>query len=519
VSGSWWLATASGVLLALSFPRFGHPACAWVAVAPLLAAIRGLGPLGHAAVVPPRRAVLLGWWAGLLYFTGTVYWTSGVLAQFGELPFVAAVGAMVLLAAYLALYPALAAGVTAACLRAYGDRALVLAPLAWVATEYGRGHLFGGFPWVPLGNSQVTVLPIVQVASVVGVYGLSGIVAAVGSSLYATLIASGRTRLLLAVTTAVCVAALGVWGSVRLAGPLPTATARLRVGLVQGNIAQDDKWDPRQAARIMTTYAALSRDVVRRGAELVIWPESSTPALYEEDAGVGAAVKDLARELGVPILFGSDQLERGANPRFYNAAFLLGPDARTVGVYRKIQLVPFGEFFPFQEWLSFVSPLVERSAPFAAGADVVVLPIPQGRISTAICYEVVYPELARRAVQRGSELLTTITNDGWYGQTSAPYQHFAMASMRAVEQGRFLARAANTGISGFVDPHGRVIEASRIFETAGLVADVGLVRTGTIYGTTGDLVPWVSIVVVAVAVGLARRHIRQPVTPSGVERR
>ena len=143
---------------------------------------------------------------------------------------------------------------------------------------------------------------------------------------------------------------------------------------MQANIAQEDKWDPRQARRIITTYMAMSRDVVKRGAQYVIWPESSTPAMFEEDAAVNETVRALAAELRVPLLFGSDQFERGADPRYYNAAFLVGPDGRTQAVYRKIQLVPFGEFFPLQKWLSFVSPLVERAAPFAAGTSVVMLP-------------------------------------------------------------------------------------------------------------------------------------------------
>jgi apolipoprotein N-acyltransferase len=192
----------------------------------------------------------------------------------------------------------------------------------------------------------------------------------------------------------------------------------------------------------------------------------------------------------VPVLFGSDQLQRGTSPRYYNAAFLLGEDGGTRAVYRKIRLVPFGEFFPLQRWLSSFAPLVERQAPFAEGTSVVMLPIGNHQASTAICYEVVFPELARQAVLNGSELLTTITNDGWYGRSSAPYQHFAMASMRAIEQGRYLARAANTGISGIVDPYGRVVQRSEIFQEAGLVGEVRFLKARTIYASLGDVVPW-----------------------------
>ena len=501
----WLLGTATGALLALSFPKFGHPACAWVALVPLLLALRGSGPLGRPQPLGVRRATLVAWWAGLVYFTGTVYWTSGVLAQFGGLPTPVAVIAMLLLAGYLALYPAAAAAVTARCVAGFGDRGLALAPAAWAATEFMRGAFFGGFPWVPLGNSQVEVLPIAQLASVMGVYGLSALVAAVNVAVMVAFLASGRIRWITVGAAVLGLAAAGGWGSWRIArGALLEQAAPLRVGLVQANIAQADKWDPRQARRIITTYMAMSRDAVKRGAEFVIWPESSTPEMFEEDAGVGEAVRGLARELRVPLLFGSDQFERGAEPRYYNSAFLVGPDGRTQAVYRKIQLVPFGEFFPLQRWLSFVSPLVERAAPFAAGNEVVMLPAGSHRASTAICYEVVYPRLARAAVLAGSELLTTITNDAWYGETSAPFQHFAMASMRSIEQGRYLARAANTGVSGIVDPYGRVTDRSRVFEQTGIVGEVRFIQARTIYAVAGDVVPWISVAIVAAALVAVR---------------
>ena len=183
----------------------------------------------------------------------------------------------------------------------------------------------------------------------------------------------------------------------------------------------------------------------------------------------------------------------------YNSAFQVGPDGETLAVYRKIHLVPFGEFIPMADWLTFFPPLVETLggfAPFAPGTSMVMLPLDDHLTSTAICYEVVYPGLVASAVHGGSELLTTITNDAWYGTSSAPYQHFEMASMRAIEQGRYLARAANTGISGVVDPYGRVLQRSEIFEQAGLVADVRLITDRTVYSRVGDVMAWIGIAVV-----------------------
>jgi apolipoprotein N-acyltransferase len=362
---------------------------------------------------------------------------------------------------YLAFFPALAAVAVALLVARAGSAALFFAPAAWVATEYARGVLFGGFPWVPLGNSQVTVLPVAQLASVFGVYGVSALVALVNASIAFSLLETGRARLRAIGGIAAVLAATALWGTWRVAdGSLTREGTPVRVGLIQGNVAQADKIEPTPqiARRIFTSYIAMTREAVRRGAQYVIWPESSTPFTFGEDPAGDAALRDLAREVGVPILLGSEQIVRvppPAPPRLYNAAFLLGPDGRTPAVYRKMHLVPFGEFFPLQAWISFAAPMVRRFVPFSSGESVVMLPVDGHPTSAAICYEVIFPAHARAAVAAGSELLTTITNDGWYGTSSAPFQHFEMASMRAIEQGRYLARAANTGISGVVDPYGR----------------------------------------------------------------
>lgn len=495
------LALLSGALLALSFPRYGHPAFAWIALVPLLVALSSRRQSAS-------RAFALGLLTGSVYFVGTIYWTSAVLRTFGGLASPLALLAMLLLAVYLALFPALTALLLSRLLPRAGPRAMLLVPAVWVATEYLRGYLFGGFPWVPLGNSQVTVLPVAQLASVLGVYGLSALVAFVNGSLAYMLLARGRARVVAGVAAALTLAAVGGWGAWRVAdGRLTRAGIPLRVGLIQGNIAQEDKWNPSEARRIVTTYIAMTRDAVRRGAEFVVWPESSTPFMFEEDAAGAAALRALAREVQVPILFGSDQVDRSGDLiRLYNSAFLLTPKGETGGVYRKIHLVPFGEYIPFKEWLYFVSPLVERLAEFAPGTSAVILPVGEHAVTTAICYEVVYPSLIRDAVLAGSQLLTTITNDAWYGNSSAPYQHFELASMRAIEQGRYLARSANTGISGIVDPYGRVTTRSGLFEEVGLVGDVRMLTRRTIYAQVGDVIAHMAMALTALAlVAIVRR--------------
>ena len=415
---------------------------------------------------------------------------------------------MGLLALYLALYPALTAVIVAWLIRRGGVRAILLVPAVWIATEFARGYVMGGFPWVPLGNSQVTVIPVAQLASVLGVYGLSGLVAVVNATLASALLTIGGRRLTNAMMAVGLPLAVAAWGTWRVAdGSLTQAGTPIRVGLIQANIEQTAKWNPREAHRIFTTHISMTREAARRGATFVIWPESSLPFRFEDDVAGKAELESLARALRIHILFGSDQLVGGTTS--YNSAFLIAPDGRTLAVYRKIHLVPFGEFTPLSGWLAFFPPLVETIgdfAPFAPGESVVMLPLGGHLTSTAICYEVVYPALIASAVSRGSELLTTITNDAWYGQSSAPYQHFEMASMRAIEQGRYLARAANTGISGIVDPYGRVITRSGIFEEAGLVGDVRLLKTRTIYSVIGDSVAYAAIATTLIALLLLRRR-------------
>lgn len=436
--------------------------------------------------------------------------------MYGELSAPVAVLCSGLLAVYMALFPAMCTWATSRLLRRFGLLAVLLLPAVWVATELLRTHLFSGFPWVLLGYSQTRALPVAQVASLVGIYGLSALVAFVNAALaYAVL--GGRLRARVVASAIVMVLATGLWGAWRLSrGELLRAGRPITVAMLQGNIAQEEKWDPTRRQLILDRYVRMTREAAARGARFIIWPESATPFLLEEDLAGGAAVRRLAQETGARLLVGSDQIERGSPPRAYNAAFLIGPDGRTLGVYRKIHLVPFGEYVPFRRLLFFVEPLVESVADFTPGADAVQLPLGIGAASTAICYEVVYPALIRRFVLAGSQLLTTITNDAWYGRSSAPHQHFEQAAMRAIEQGRYLARAANTGISGIVDPYGRVLERTPIFEEAIVIGEVRLIDTRTIYARIGDLFAYLCAALTVLALGHAewgmrnaeRRHSR-----------
>jgi apolipoprotein N-acyltransferase len=496
--------------LTLSVPRFGHPALAWIALAPLLASliVQGSGP------APARpgslRAFALGLVSGVTFFVGTTYWAGSVMRQYGDLPSAVATLLMLAMAAYLALYPAIFALIVQRFTARFGVRGLLLAPAAWVTTELGRGPVISGFGWELLGYSQTTVLPIAQLASVCGVYGLSALVALVSTALVMLVFDRTRARWVVAAVAAAAVIASATWGAARLReNALTREGVPIRVGLIQGNVSQDEKWNQARATSIVQTYVDLTRQVAGRGARFVLWPESALPYFFQDEPVVGDAVRQLAVQTRTSLLFGSDQIERSTPPRYYNSAFLVDPDGTVAAVYRKMHLVPFGEYVPFKRLLFFAGPLVQAVSDFSAGDHVVMLPVSGHPASTAICFEVVFPDLAREAVLSGSQLLTTITNDAWFGRSSAPWQHFEMASLRAVEQGRYMARAANTGISGLVDPYGRVLVRSGLFQQAALVGDVRFLTSRTIYSRIGDAFAYACAVATLAALVLTmRRRVR-----------
>lgn len=490
-------AVLSGVLLALSFPHYGHAAVAWVALVPLLLALCDVRAVG--------RAFRLGLVTGLVHFAGTIYWIGAVMAGYGGLPWPVAYLVLGLLVAYLALFPACFAAGMVLIVRRNGPGGLFAAPAVWVTTELGRIHLFGGFPWELLGYSQAAVLPVAQVASLAGVLGVSALVVLVGAAVTYALRTPPRRWLPLAAVGVVLLAsvAFGAW---RLRdGMLVTAGAPLRVAALQGNVAQDEKWDARRSNDILAGYLGQTRRAAADGAALVVWPEAATPFAFELDARA-AEVRTAARETGAHLLVGSTLIEPAPDYRYYNAAFLIEPSGATGGVYRKQRLVPFGEYVPLREALFFVSPLVEGVAGFSAGPGPRTLPVGGTEVGTAICYEIIYPALVRDLVRAGSELLVTITNDAWYGRSAAPYQHFQQASMRAVEQGRYLVRAANTGISGIFDPYGRALFRTALFEPAVVVGEVRLLDGLTVYGRIGDAPAYAGGVVTALLLWSCRRR-------------
>jgi apolipoprotein N-acyltransferase len=459
---------------------------AWFALAPLLIALDG---------TRGRESVRLGYVTGAVAGVGLLYWTSLVVIQFGGLSLPMGITVMLLLCLAVALFPALFGWGVGRLTSALGHAGLLLAPLVWVATEVLRAYTMFRFPWCLLGYSQHANLSMIQLASVAGVYGISFLVALTSAAL-AYAVVERRPRARVAVVAGQALVLVAVWGHGRwtLAQPIPE-TGRIRAGLVQASILQDEKWDPDLALENVARHVALTRDAAAAGARLVAWPESAVPFPYDISPASAEQLRTLTRETGVALIFGNDDLDRRPDgTRVWVGAKMLGPDGRLVYRYHKNRLVPFGEYVPMQPLLTlggrFTARLVRAVADFTPGTEAAVGELDGHRLGTSICYEAIFADFIREFSVNGAELLVNITNDGWYGRTSAPPQHFAMAVFRAVENRKWLLRAANTGISAFVDPRGRVVARTQLFERRALVGEAAFVPGLTLYARFGDVFAW-----------------------------
>lgn len=457
---------------------------AWVALVPLLVALPGASGW---------RAFRLGYVTGAVSALGLLYWTALVVVQYGGLPLPAGIAIMVALCLAVALFPSLFAWGTARLVGTFGMGGLLGAPLLWVGTELLRVHTFFEFPWCLLGYSQERFLPVIQVASVTAVYGVSFLLAA-SSALLAYALAEPRPSRRRTALAGLVVLVAATWGGGAWAMARPLReSGRLVVGLVQGGIRQEDKWVPENAWDNVGRHLRLTEEAAARGARLVVWPESAVPFLFDENDELAAKLRDVVQRRGIYLFFGNDDLERGPDGegRIYVGAKLLAPDGQVVYRYRKMHLVPFGEYVPLKPLFTFggrfAAKLVQEVSDFTPGTVAAVGEVDGHRIAGSICYEAIFPALVRRFAANGAELLVNVTNDAWYGTTSAPHQHLAMAAFRAVENRRYLVRAANTGITAVVDPWGRVLEPTRLYEPTVLVREVPLVAETTFYTRHGDV--------------------------------
>jgi apolipoprotein N-acyltransferase len=498
------LAAFSGILLAVVFPTLDLHFLAWISLLPLFIALRG-------------QSVKSGFWlggiAGILYFAGTVHWVTNSVHFYGGIPIVPASLITLLLCAYLALYPAVFGAAAVHLRKNHPSLFFIAAPALWTALELARTYVFSGFPWSLLGYSQYLVLPVVQIADITGVYGVSFIIVLVNAVL-AEFILDRKSIFSLVAVLAALMLVLG-YGFVKLRAP-ETQSAGMKISVVQGNIEQDKKWDRAYQAETTEVYRKLTIEALSGHPDLVIWPETAVPFYFNgvapTDQAMTADLAAFVKKNRVPLLFGSPTYEVRPNRQIIgrNSAFLLNADGQVEATYNKMHLVPFGEYVPLKNVLFFVGKMVQAIGDFQAGHEYTVMTVPfqengapgSARLSTLICYEIIFPDLVRRFVDKGANVITTITNDAWFGRTSAPYQHFSMAVLRAVENRVPVARAANTGISGFIDAQGHILAESNIFTEAQLTHVIVPGAGKTFYTRYGDVFSYFCVLV---SIGLIMR--------------
>lgn len=468
------LLTLAGLTLAMAFPSADWHLAAWWALVPVLViAVR----------VRPREALAWGWVFGFVFFAVLLRWLNFTFQVYSAIP-----GPIVWLpTALLAAYCGLFIGGVAWAVSWIGARfssaaGLAAAPFLWVAAEWLRGHLFGGFPWGTLAYTQYRQLAVIQIAELGGVHLVSLLVVAVNVALAGCWVLGWRMAL---AGTSIAAAALGatlLFGAARLDEPAPPP--EVRVTLLQPSIAQPLKWDPEYTQQTLGIYFGLMRQVAAERPDLVVWPETALPTLLREDPALLARLSAMAEDLGAPLVVGS--LDEVAETRgLRNTAFLVsgrGIEER----YDKIQLVPFGEFVPFAGIIGFVRDWADFVSELEPGARLVVFPGPPAPFGVVICYEGIFPDLVRGLVGGGARLVVNMTNDAWFGRTSGPEQHLAMYPFRAVEHRVTVVRAANTGVSAFIAPSGRIERRMNLFERGNLTEAVSLRSGHTLYGRIGD---------------------------------
>jgi apolipoprotein N-acyltransferase len=265
----------------------------------------------------------------------------------------------------------------------------------------------------------------------------------------------------------------------------------VRVAVAQGNIEQGKKWDPAYQAETIKIYRDLTLQTKAADPQLVVWPETAAPFFFLRDKKLSPLVADIAKQSGSYLLFGSPAFEFiPGGESFYNRAFLLSPEGNVVDYYDKAHLVPYGEYVPLRRFMPFIGKMVPMVGDFVEGAPGKVLSMPKANLGTLICFESIFPYLSRAMVANGANILINITNDAWFGKTSAPYQHLAMSVTRAVENRVAMARGANTGISALAAPDGSIIWQSELYTTAAETKALPVLSGGSFYTHYGDLFAW-----------------------------
>ncbi|MCX5699256.1 MAG: apolipoprotein N-acyltransferase [Candidatus Omnitrophica bacterium] len=449
----------TSILLALSFSSFSAVdgsafggnlwLFAWCGFIPLFIALENKSL---------RQACLAAFFCGVVFWSLTIYWLIQV-TLLGQ----------IVLVLYLAIYFGLFGCVIYFSRFLPVKSCLFFLPASWVLLEYSRSYLFTGFPWALIGLSQYKNLPIIQIADITGAWGVSFIVMMINAAIYTEVRSQkpeggGKQKLIIPILILAVVLIYGYYKIYCTLNPAPCTP--IKISVVQGNISQDLKWDKQAVGFIQNRYRELTSGAAADKPALIIWPEASVPGVWGRDDAEFAQVFSLAGQLHTNLLVGAVSY---FNQNYFNSALFINQLGSPAATYNKLHLVPFGEYiplkniFPFLETFALIGDiqpgreytifrlypaLLER--PVRASAQPV-------NFGVLICFEDLFPELSREFIKKGARFLVNITNDAWYKEGSAPYQHFAASVFRSVENRVYLARAANTGISGLVDPAGRIL--------------------------------------------------------------
>jgi apolipoprotein N-acyltransferase len=484
-----WIAGAAGGLLPLSFAPFGQFCLAPVLVAVLFWTWSGQGP---------REAGWRGFWFGFAAFGAGTYWLYISIRIFGQAPLVVALGLMLGLVAVMALYLGLLGSLLARLkIRSQAFAWCLVWPAGWVLVEWLRGWLFTGFPWLTLGYGQIDG-PLAGWGAVGGVYAVSAI-AAVAGGLLLTGVAGTRRQQLGALAGLALIAATTAVLSGR-AWTFPEGQ-QLRVALVQGSISQDRKWLPEQRRPTLELYRRLSFE--GEPVDLVVWPEVAVPAMAHEVEGYLGEIRTAALAADRQVILGILSFDFDLD-QYHNSLLVLGS---RVDVYHKRHLVPFGEFFPVpdfvREWMRLMSLPYRDAAP--GDRDQPPLEVDGLQLAPSICYEDAFGAEQLDFLPE-ADLLVNVSNDAWFGDSIAPHQHLQIARMRALETGRYMLRATNTGITALIGPDGGLIARSPQFETVVLRGTVRAHGGATPYARTGNWPVVALAVVVLLGAGLLRRR-------------
>ncbi len=481
------------MLLFVCFPLPNWHPLVWIACLPLLAAL-----VGEAR---PGRGFWLGYLAGAAFWIGSCYWFVNVTMLHGGLTPVLAVGSLLAFTLLFSTFFGAFGLAVAWFARNSPGRALVLSPFLWVAMELGRVYLITGFPWNLLGYA-VQADGLRRLASITAVYGLSFLAVATSALLLALLMAPRRRWLW---------GCVGVWIVLLVAAnwlarpPAPTRGSEAAF-LVQPNVPLDqavlEGWIPWRNRAPLDQLVAMTEESVQRGETnparppLVIWSENPAPFYFDRDPVFHGTVEKMARETHAYVVVGSVNFYGEDTTRPRNSAVVLDPTGNVLLQYDKIHLVPFGEYVPWWAFPSKVGKITHEVGNFVPGTRYEVARTPHGTIVLFICYEAIFTELVRRLADEGAGVLVTISNDTWYGSSSAAYQHLEIARLRAIENGRYLLRATNDGVTVVIDPYGRVLERTTRQRAMVLAGHFDYRTEKTFYTEFGDVFAWLCVVIV-----------------------